>query len=110
MVPAWALIPVALLLTLAWWPLRSASSRVGCCGTLALWAVLAALPWLADRRSLAGLGALTLIAAAALPAKLIDGAVAPEVWTVRRWREWVFFLLLPFVVCYRGHLRDPERP
>jgi hypothetical protein len=80
------------------------------CGTVALWIALAALPWLADRASLAGLGALALVAAAALPAKLIDSAAAPEVWTGRRFREWLFFLSLPFVACFRGHLRDPVRP
>lgn len=78
-------------------------------GTFALWAILAALPWIADRTSIAALFTLTLIAAAALPAKLIDCACAPEVWRSRSWREWVFFLSLPFVVCFRGHLRDPER-
>jgi hypothetical protein len=72
--------------------------------------LLAALPWIADRASPVSLFALALIAAAALPAKLIDGASAPDVWASRPWREWGFFLSLPFVVCFRGHLRDPERP
>ena len=106
----WSLIAAALALALLWWPLRTASKRMLWLGTLVLWAALAALPWVADRTSLAGLGALALIAAAALPAKLIDCAVAPDVWRTRRWREWVLFLTLPFVVCFRGHLQDPERP
>src|SRR5262245_29863058 len=108
--PAWALLPVAVALALAWWPLRRASRRARWCGTLALWAVLAALPWFADRASPAALGALALVAAAAIPAKLLDGAVAPEVWATRPWREWIVFLFLPFVVCYRGHLGAPRRP
>jgi hypothetical protein len=106
----WALIPVALALALAWWPLRRASTRTMWSATAALGIALAALPWIADRASLAALFTLALIAAAALPAKLIDGASAPDVWTSRPWREWGFFLSLPFVVCFRGHLRDPERP
>ena len=110
LIPPWALIPVALVPALAWWPVRRASKPILWGVTLALWAVLAALPWAADRSSLAALFALALVAAAALPAKLIDGASAPDVWTSRPWREWVLFLSLPFVVCFRGHLRDPERP
>ena len=58
MLPPWTLIPVAVLLAVAWWPLRNTPGRARWCGTLA--------------RS---------IALAALPAKLIDSAVAPEVWT-----------------------------
>jgi len=110
MASPWALIPAAVALALAWWPLRRASSRVRWSATAALWIALAALPWIADRASLAALFALALMAGAALPAKLIDSASAPDVWTSRPWREWGLFLTLPFVVCFRGHLRDPERP
>lgn len=110
MVAAWALMVAAFLLGIAWWPLRKASKGPLWGGTFALWILLASLPWIADRSSLPVLFALTLVAAAALPAKILDGASAPETWTSRSWKEWVFFLSLPFVVCFRGHLRDPQRP
>ena len=105
-----ALIPLAILVTLAWWPLRALSRRAMWIGTVAIWALLWALPWLADRSSLPALAAVTLVVAAALPAKLIDSAAAPWVWNERPLRVWAFFLSLPFVVCFRGHLRDPARP
>lgn len=106
----WALMAAALALAVAGWPLRRASKGALWAGTFALWIALAGLPWIADRTSLPALFALTLVAAAALPAKLIDGASSPETWASRAWREWVFFLSLPFVVCFRGHLHDPQRP
>src|SRR5262245_4127721 len=93
MTSPWTLIVAALLLTLLWWPLRTMPRRTMWSGTLVMWAILAGLPWLADRTSLVGFASLALISAAALPAKLVDSAVVPEVWTARRWREWVLFLL-----------------
>jgi hypothetical protein len=110
MFSSWALIPVAVLATFPWWFVRTAERQTLWCCTFALSAFLATLPLLSDRASVFGLGVLVLISAAALPVKLIDCAVVPQVWTGRPWHQWVSFLLLPFVVCFRGHLRDLVRP
>jgi hypothetical protein len=101
---------VAALVASTWWFLRNQPRGVVWAGTLAMWFVLALFPWLVDRTSLAELTVLSLVTCAALPAKLVDGASAPEVWRRRPWRDWLVFLAVPFVVCFRGHLRDPERP
>ncbi len=109
MMAPWVLVGVAILVGVAWWPLRTLKKGPLWLGTIVLLGILFGIPWLASRSSLLSFGALTLISGAALPAKLIDSAVAPRIWRGRTFREWAYFLGLPFVVCYRGHLRDPVR-
>jgi hypothetical protein len=103
MTSPWPLLAAAVLVALAWWPLRRWPARVRWCATLGASGLLGALPWLADRRDLRGLAVLALVAAAAMPAKLFDAATAPRAWRDRRWRAWSLFLFLPFVVCRRAH-------
>src|SRR5688500_2455709 len=104
----WLLLPAAYLVALGFWPLRRAPNRARWAGTLLLVGILAGLPWLADRGSLPALALLVLLSAAALPAKLIDSARAPDLFDRLGFRDWVAYLLAPYVICLRGHLHDPE--
>jgi hypothetical protein len=106
----WALLPIALAVTLLWWPMRRWARAPRWIGTLALSAALASLPWLADRAHFVAFSIFALFAAAWLPAKVADSAMVPAIWIDRPFRQWLHFLVLPIVVCFRGHLRDPHRP
>ncbi len=69
--------------------------------------VLFALPWFSGT-NIVYRAITTLVCCAILAPKLLDAAIAPEVWSKRTFRCWIFYLANTFVLCYRKHLLDPQ--
>jgi len=72
--------------------------------------VLVALPWLAAACPVVERAIVTLVCCAVVPPKLLDAHLAPEVWREQPLLRWILYLVNPFVLCYRRHLRDRGRP
>ena len=107
-----ALILVALSLASGSWLFWTRGRRMRTGVALLIIGFLLASPWLpAARDSHVMLRALlTLACCAVLAPKLLDVSVSPSTWRGHRFRDWLEYLLNPFVLVYRAHLLDPGAP
>ena len=95
-------------LSAGWWFIRPASRKLRPLVLIAFWTILYALPWLAGD-NIAWRGATTLACCAILAPKLLDAGMSPDTWNAFSFREWMRYLLNPFVLCFRRHLSDKPR-
>ncbi len=95
-------------LSAGWWFVRPAQGKLLPLIIIAFWAILYALPWFAGD-NVAWRGATTLACCAILAPKLLDAGMSPVTWDAFSFREWLRYLLNPFVLCYRRHLSEKPR-
>lgn len=107
-----ALILGALSLAACWWLFRTSNRGTRTGVVLLIVGFLLTSPWLpAARDSHVILRALqTLACCAVLTPKLVDASVSAATWHGHRFRDWLWYLLNPFVLVYRAHLHDPGAP
>jgi len=103
-------IPLLLAVTLSagWWFVRPAPRQLRLLVIISFWTILYALPWFASD-NIAWRGATTLACCAIFAPKLLDAGMSPDTWNAFSFREWMRYLLNPFVLCYRRHLLDKPR-
>lgn len=104
------IIPLLLGVALAagCWFVRPALGRLSSFVIIASCAMLYALPWFAGD-NIALRGATTLACCAILAPKLLDAGISPDTWNAFSFREWMRYVLNPFVLCYRRHLSETPR-
>jgi hypothetical protein len=107
-----ALILIAFVLASSCWWLQGFNRRMRVYGALLIIAFLATSPWFSGvHNSNVVLHALqTLVCCAVFIPKLVDASVSPSTWRRRRFRQWLGYLVNPFVLVYRAHLQDPGAP
>ncbi len=104
------LFPLGLAVTLSavWWVVRQEPKKLRPFVIISFWTILYVLPWFAGD-NLACRGATTLACCAILAPKLLDAGMSPVTWNAFLFRDWMRYLLNPFVLCYRRHLLDKPR-
>lgn len=50
----------------------------------------------------------TLVSCAVLPPKLLDCHISTKYWLHQSVDQWVLYMLNPFILVYRAHLKDPS--
>ena len=106
------LILAAFILASTWWLFRTRSRPTQTGVALLIIGLLVASSWLPAVRDSHVLlrGLHTLACFAVLTPKLLDACLSPSTWRGHRFRDWLAYLLNPFVLVYRAHLDDPGAP
>ena len=99
---------VAVALSAGWWFVRPTPRKLLPLVIIAFWTTLYALPWFAGDH-VVWRGATTLACCAILAPKLLDAGMSSITWDGLSFREWMRYLLNPFVLCYRRHLSEKPR-
>ncbi len=92
-------------LSAGWWFVWPQPGKLLPLVIIASWAILYTLPWFAGDNIVLR-GATTLACCAILAPKLLDAWISPDTWSASPFRDWMRYLLNPFVLCYRRHLSE----